>query len=61
MSNEIRAESKVHLEKWTREHEQALKDIRPFDESMLQAKEATEEIVEQQQLEKIGSGLNIDQ
>ncbi|MEK4699239.1 dynamin family protein [Solibacillus sp. FSL R7-0668] len=61
VSNEIRAESKVHLEKWTREHEQALKDIRPFDESMLQAKEATEEIVEQQQLEKIGSGLNIDQ
>jgi GTPase SAR1 family protein len=60
VSNELRAESKIHLEKWTRDHEQALKDIRPFEESMLQPKE--EIIVEQteQIVDKIGSGLSAE-
>ena len=60
VSNELRAESKVHLEKWTRDHEQALKDIRPFDESMLMPKEQQLEEQEQQAGERVGAGLSAD-
>ncbi|AWE07046.1 GTPase [Lysinibacillus sp. 2017] len=60
VSNELRAESKVHLEKWTRDHEQALKDIRPFDESMLKPKEQKVEEQAHQATEKIGAGLSAD-
>lgn len=60
VSNELRAESKVHLEKWTRDHEQALKDIRPFDESMLQQKEQVIEQETQQVTEVVGSGLSAE-
>lgn len=60
VSNEIRAESKIYLENWKREHEQALKDIRPFDESMLQLKEQVTELAAEQTQEKVGTGLNVD-
>lgn len=60
VSNEIRAESKIYLENWKREHEQALKDIRPFDESMLQLKNQETEIAAEQTEEKAGTGLNVD-
>src|SRR5690606_27270136 len=40
--------------------EQALKDIRPFDESMLQLKDQETEIAAEQTQEKAGSGLNVD-
>ena len=60
VSNELRAESKIHLEKWTRDHEQALKDIRPFDESMLQPKEQQQEEHVQQVTEQVGAGLSAD-
>ncbi|ATP39692.1 GTPase [Solibacillus sp. R5-41] len=58
-TNELRAESKVQLENWKRAHEQALKDIRPFDESMLAVKE--EVVVEEQQAtENVGAHLSTD-
>ncbi len=60
VSNELRAESKVHLEKWARDHEQALKDIRPFDASMLKQKEQQVEEQVQQASEKIGAGLSTE-
>ena len=60
VSNELRAESKIHLEKWTRDHEQALRDIRPFDESMLKPKEQLQEQQAQQATERVGAGLSAD-
>ena len=43
---------KIYLENWKREHEQALKDIRPFDESMLQLKNQETEIAAEQTEER---------
>ena len=60
VSNEIRAESKIHLENWKREHEQALKDIRPFNESMLQLTAKDTELVDDHVQETVGSGLNAE-
>lgn len=58
-TNELRAESKIQLENWERAHEQALKDIRPFDESMLAIKE--EVVVEEQQAtENVGAHLSTE-
>lgn len=58
-TNELRAESKIQLEKWHRAYEQALKDIRPFDESMLVLKQETA-IEEQQAVGNIGTQLNAE-
>ena len=50
VSNENRATSKLILERWERDYEKSLAEIRLFDESMLQAKEVTAQ--EEQQVER---------
>ena len=59
-SKEVRAEAKDQVKMWNRSFEQALADIRPFDESMLQTKEAQQFEEDVREEVAVGNGHNTE-
>ena len=58
--NETRTIAKTQQSKWVKDYEQALSEIRPFDESMLAPKEEVQIVEERQATINDGNGLNAE-